>query len=59
MHIIKDKMSYANSLLNFSFSYTFQQGNTLAYALAQRARIYLSFIGLDEVYFYCPLLIAL
>ena len=59
MHIIKDKMSYANSLLNFSFSYTFQQGNTLACALAQRARISLSFVGLDEVYSFCPLLIAL
>ena len=52
-------MSYANSLLNFSFSYTFQQGNTLAYALAERARISLSFVGLDEFYSSYPLLIAL
>ena len=38
-HIIQDILSYANSLQSFSFSHVSRQGNAVAYALAQRARL--------------------
>ena len=37
-YLIKEIMSSINSLQFFSFSHTRQQGNSLAHALAQRAR---------------------
>ena len=37
-HIVKDTKSIASSLVNFSFSHTRRQGNSVTHALFRRAR---------------------
>ena len=39
-HIIKQALSYVSLLQSFSLSYVVRQGNTVAYALVQRVRLY-------------------
>ena len=39
-HLVRDTLSYVNSLPSFSFSYIFWQDNVLIHALAKRVRIY-------------------
>nr|POE83174.1 hypothetical protein CFP56_73043 [Quercus suber] len=38
-HFVKDTKCIASSLMNFSFSHTRRQGNSVAYALARRSRL--------------------
>ena len=38
-HILKDTLSYVSLLKNYSFSHVNRQGNAVAHALAQRARL--------------------
>ena len=38
-HILKDTLSYLNSFQSCSFSHIGRQGNAVAHALAQRARL--------------------
>ena len=38
-HILKDILSHLNSFQSCSFSHIGRQGNAVAYALAQRARL--------------------
>ena len=38
-HILKDTLSYVSLLKNYSFSHVNRQGNAIAHALAQRARL--------------------
>ena len=38
-HILKDTLSYVSLLKNYSFSHVNRQGNVVAHALAQRARL--------------------
>ena len=38
-HILKDTMSYVSSFQSYSFSHVGRQGNFVAHALAQRARL--------------------
>ena len=39
-HLISNTSSFVSSLRSFSFSHTLRQGNVVAYALTQRARIF-------------------
>ena len=49
--VIKDILSYTNSFQSYSFSHVVRQGNAVAYALAQRARLIIySFRSLDAIY---------
>ena len=38
-HLVRDTLAIANSFLDFSFSHIVMQGNAVAHALAQRARL--------------------
>ena len=38
-HILKDTLSYVSLLRSYSFSHVNRQGNAVAHALAQRARL--------------------
>ena len=44
---VKDFLSIVSSLRTFSFSHTRRQGNSVAHALAKRARGVITFVSLD------------
>ena len=48
-HIVKDIVSSANSLQNFSFSHIIRQDNNLAHALAKRESTFFSYFTMDKV----------
>ena len=52
-HLIQDTLVYVNSLQSFSFSHVYRQGNSVADALAKKARfgsfltVWMEFVVLD------------
>lgn len=49
-HLVRDTLSYVNSLPSFSFSHIFWQDNALIHALAKIVRIYFPlFIWMESI----------
>ena len=51
-HLVRDTLCCVNSFRSFSFSHIARQGNTIAHALAQRARLsFLMLVLIEDVPF--------